>query len=192
MALSVVTTLYLHFTPNVGKIVQPSNMKLKTLCILFALAAPLFADEGNPRIDYAAFLKMTAELEPERLANRISEEEFLNMSAKEGVVVLDTRSKAKFDKLHVKGAKHLNFSDFTQEALSKLIPDKDTPILIYCNNNFDDARFAMPSKSAPLALNIPTYINLRGYGYKNVFELRGFKSIHETRIPFDGTDLSSQ
>ena len=164
-------------------------MKTKTLLLLCVLATPLFADEGNPQIDYKAFVKLTKELEPERQARRITEDEFLKMAAENGVVVLDTRSKAKFDKLHIKGAKHLNFSDFTDEALAKLIPNKDTPILIYCNNNFDDAPMAMPSKYAPLALNIPTYINLRGYGYQKVYELKGFKSVNDTKIPFAGTQV---
>ena len=29
----------------------------------------------------------------------------------------------------------------------------------------------MVRKSAPLALNIPTFINLYGYGYRNIYEL---------------------
>ena len=181
--------LYRPFTHKLVASVQDAGMKTKTLCILFALAAPLFADEGNPQIDYKAFVNLTTKLEPERQARRISEDEFLKMAAEKGVVVLDTRSKAKFDKLHVQGAKHLNFSDFTEEALMQVIPKKDTPILIYCNNNFADARSAMPTKSAPLALNIPTYINLRGYGYKNVYELKGFKSVNDTKIPFAGLEM---
>jgi len=163
-------------------------MKLIPCILLLALSAPLMADEGNPQIDYRAFVTLTTDLESERQAHRIGEEEFLKMAAQEGTVILDTRSKAKFDKLHVKGALHLNFSDFTAEALTQLIPDKNTPILIYCNNNFADARRAMPTKSAPLALNIPTYINLRGYGYKNVYELKTYQSIHTSKIPFAGTD----
>ena len=184
--------LYRSFTHRSFAVVQDAGMKTKTLFLLFALATPLFADEGNPQIDYKAFVSLTTKLEPERQARRISEDEFLKMAAENGVVVLDTRSKAKFDKLHVKGAKHLNFSDFTEEALTQVIPKKDTPILIYCNNNFADARSAMPTKSAPLALNIPTYINLRGYGYTQVYELKDFKSVKDTKIPFAGTDVEKQ
>ena len=188
-ALRVAANLYHPFTHRDLGVVQDAGMKTKTLCILFALTASLFADEGNPQIDYAAFLKLTAELEPERLKHRISEEEFLKMSTQKGVIVLDTRSKAKFDMLHVKGAKHLNFSDFTEKALTQLIPDKNTPILIYCNNNFENAGIPMITKSAPLALNIPTYINLRGYGYKNVYELKPNLDIRKTRIPFAGLEV---
>lgn len=38
-----------------------------------------------------------------------------------------------------------------------------------------------------LALNIPTYINLYGYGYKNVFELNELVDVKDTRIEFEGT-----
>ena len=70
-----------------------------------------------------------------------------------------------------KGAVHLNFSDFAEEKLEKVIPSKETRILIYCNNNIDSPLEALADKSLPLALNIPTYINLFGYGYQNVYEL---------------------
>ena len=44
-------------------------------------------------------------------------------------------------------------------------------ILIYCNNNFINNRRPVVTKALPLALNIQTFINLYGYGYKNVWEL---------------------
>ena len=101
------------------------------------------------------------------------------MSKEKGTIILDSRSAAVFKASLIKGAININFSDFTQEKLAKFIPDKNTRILIYCNNNFkvskgDEAsseRLQIQLKSAPLALNIPTFINLYGYGYKNVYEL---------------------
>ena len=42
---------------------------------------------------------------------------------------------------------------------------------IYCNNNFADDRVPVVTKKVELALNIPTFINLVGYGYANVWEL---------------------
>jgi hypothetical protein len=38
-----------------------------------------------------------------------------------------------------------------------------------------------------LALNIPTYINLYGYGYKNVYELDELVNVNDKRIEFEGT-----
>ena len=45
------------------------------------------------------------------------------------------------------------------------------PIFIYCNNNFSDNRYPVVTKRLELALNIPTFVNLHGYGYHNVWEL---------------------
>ena len=93
------------------------------------------------------------------------------MAEEKNTIILDTRSEKMYKAKHIKGAVHLNFSDFTAGKLAKVITSKDTKILIYCNNNLDKDETFFARKSAPLALNIPTFINLFGYGYKNVYEL---------------------
>ena len=47
------------------------------------------------------------------------------------------RDRAEFDQGHIKGARHLSFTDFTQANLGEVIPSFETTILIYCNNNFE-------------------------------------------------------
>ena len=42
-----------------------------------------------------------------------------------------------------------------------------------------------------MALNIPTYINLYGYGYKNVYELDELVNVGDPRIKFEGTTTES-
>ena len=59
----------------------------------------------------------------------------------------------------------------TKERLQKAIPNPNTRILIYCNNNFLNRPVVFQRKSAPAALNIPTFITLYEYGYRNVYEL---------------------
>jgi len=145
------------------------------------------ADEGNPSIDIIGFQAITAEVKALREERRVEEAEFIRMSQEEGTVILDTRSRGKFEKLHVKGAIHLNFSDFTEASLREVIPEKTTRVLIYCNNNFDKEPVAFPGKFAPVALNIPTFINLHAYGYTEVYELKPFLDIGSTKIPFEGT-----
>ena len=115
------------------------------------------------------------------------------MAQDPATIVFDARSDAKFQLLHVKGAKHLSLPDITADELAKLIPSKQTRILIYCNNNFVNggapttvritpdnptgklvglkAALAFPGNGAIASLNISTYIALYGYGYKNVYEL---------------------
>ena len=75
------------------------------------------------------------------------------MAARRSTVILDARSTEKFDLLHVKGATHLSFPDFTAEELARIIPSKDTRILIYCNNNFLNEPEAFAIKARPASLS---------------------------------------
>ncbi len=152
-------------------------------------------------VDYDAFVELVHEVDAHRKERIVTIQQFNDMSKEEDVIILDTRSKAMYDAKHVKGAIHLNFADFTQETLANLIPDPTTRILIYCNNNFDDDEiyfatkayvppsFEEDEKKLTLALNIPTYINLYGYGYKNVYELGELISVFDRRIEFEGTSV---
>lgn len=166
-------------------------MKTKHILILgFLSAFQLVAGEiKNPAIEYSGFAKLTQELAPVREKNRVSEEDFLKMASEPGTVVFDARSTDKFERIHVKGALHLAFTDFTEEALQKVVPDKTTRILIYCNNNFDKDPVGFARKTAEVALNIQTFINLHAYGYKNVYELGPLLDVKTTRIPFEGTSV---
>jgi hypothetical protein len=38
-----------------------------------------------------------------------------------------------------------------------------------------------------MALNIPTYVNLYGYGYQNVYELNELVNVNDPRIIFEGS-----
>ncbi len=114
-------------------------------------------------------------------------DKFNAMSKEANTIILDTRSKWAYDAFHIKGAIQMSFSDFTAPKLAKLIPDKNTRILIYCNNNFDTPkRPAIQSKMAPLALNIPTFINLYGYGFKNIYELSELVKLTDKRLEYEG------
>ena len=42
-------------------------------------------------------------------------------------------------------------------------------------------------KRVDLALNIPTFINLYGYGYRNVYELKDRLNEDDSRLNFEGT-----
>lgn len=149
----------------------------------------------SSKVSFDDFKALVNEVEPHRAERLIDLNEFLKMSEQENVVILDTRSDSRYNRKHIKGAIHLDFTDFTQENLRKLIPDNTTKILIYCNNNIDNdpidfaTKVVLPAKenNLALALNIPTYINLYGYGYKNVYELSELVSISDKRIEFEGT-----
>ncbi len=163
-------------------------MKTTALLFILPLLAPA-AEPPNPNINYPAFASTTKDLESTRESHRVSEEKFIEMAAEPGTVILDARSKDKFDNIHIKGAIHLAFTDFTDEALQKLIPDKTTRILIYCNNNFKNEPANFASKRIEVALNIQTFINLHAYGYRNVFELAPLLDVKTTKIPFEGSTV---
>jgi len=144
----------------------------------------------NQNIDFAGFATLTSQLEPLRENYRISEAEFIAMSKGEDTIVLDTRSAAKYAELHIKGAVHLNFSDITSDTLAAIIPSPTTRILIYCNNNFENAPESFPVKMAVAALNIPTFVTLYAYGYQNLYELGPVVDPETSNIGFAGTGIS--
>jgi len=143
----------------------------------------------NQNIDFVGFASLISQLEPLREAYRISEAEFIEMSKDKDTIVLDTRSAAKFADLHIKGAVHLNFSDITSDTLAATIPSMTTRILIYCNNNFENAPEPFPVKKAVAALNIPTFVTLYAYGYQNLYELGPVVDPVTSNIEFAGSGI---
>lgn len=140
---------------------------------------PLETSQSKAAIDFGGFLDLSHDVMKIRQDRLVSKSEFLKMAADPNTVILDTRSKEAFDYGHIRGAVHLNFSEFTERKLEKVIGSKEKRILIYCNNNFTDNVKPFLLKRIELALNVPTFINLHGYGYKNVFELGDAVSIHD-------------
>ena len=181
-------------------------MKSKIFTLLFLTvsaycnAQSATAITKKPKVDFDAYEKLIPKVKAHRKTRLVALEAFLKMSREKGTVILDTRSDSLYRRKHVAGAIHLNFSDFTQANLLRLIPNPETRVLIYCNNNFSDDQINFASKVAlpalikkdiapiTLALNIPTYINLYGYGYRNVYELAELVSTRDKRITFEGLD----
>jgi hypothetical protein len=139
----------------------------------------------NPAIDMKGFLAVSDEAARHRETRRLTEEEFILMSQEPGTIILDARSSEMYKLLHVKGAINLSFPDLAIESLKNTIPDKDTRILIYCNNNFRGAQRPFASKAAPVSLNISTYITLSTYGYRNIYELGPLIDIAESKLEFE-------
>ena len=138
---------------------------------------------AKAQIDYSAFAALTKEVAKYREKRMIDLTAFNEKRARGNVVILDTRSAAAFARGHIDGAINIPFSDFTDQKLAAILgKDKSQEILIYCNNNFHNNIPPIVLKSAPLALNIPTFINLYGYGYKNIYELSGSYNMEDPKI----------
>ncbi len=165
-------------------------MKRSLLLTLTILSAVLIArgQSGpaivNPAIDMQGYLRISAEAAKYRESRRLTEEEFIQMSRQPGVAILDARSREKYNELHIKDAINLSFPDITVDSLKSILPDQNTPILIYCNNNFVGAEGAFPTKIAVGSLNLSTYIALYSYGYRNVYELGPLLDIKTSKLEF--------
>ena len=146
---------------------------------------PAVAQPVNPAIDMQGFLRVSMDAAQHRETRRISELDFIRMSREAGTIVLDARSRQRFDELHVRGAINLSFPDITVESLQKTIPDKNTRILIYCNNNFTGAEGPFPTKAPSASLNLSTYIALYNYGYRNVYELADTLELKSSKLEFE-------
>ena len=165
------------------------NARLYVLTLVVLVASTVAygqkADTVNPAIDMAGYLKVAAEAAKYREERRLTEEEFIKISREPGVIVLDARSREKYDELHIKGAVNLSFPDITVDSLANLLPDRNARILIYCNNNFRGAERPFPAKRADASLNISTYIALYSYGYRNVYELGPMLEINASKLEFE-------
>lgn len=228
-----------HFKPN-------KSLNRHLAIALFSFSSIVnFAQVTPSLVDFDAYESLVAEVKEHRKSRMLNAEEFVATSKEEKVIILDTRSDSMYAAVHVKGAVHLNFSDFTQDNLARIIPSNDYKILIYCNNNFisqpvangaqlqvrdfspyfatkmadprvtksfiikaqttkpktkskvksgpnfneEEVIGGLPETKKPLtlALNIPTYINLYGYGYRNVYELSELVNTYDKKLEFEGT-----
>jgi hypothetical protein len=162
-------------------------LTLTILCLLPLANAQKKGGIKNPAIDMEGYLRVSTEAAKHREARRLSEDDFIRMSREPGAVILDARSKQKFDELHIKGAINLSFPDIAVESLKQTFPDKNARILIYCNNNFQGADEPFPSKAAIASLNLSTYIALYSYGYMNVYELGPLIDVKKSKLELVAT-----
>jgi hypothetical protein len=245
----------LHYNPLKTIIMTLFNHTKHSAAYIAAIVLSLYSFRGFSQItaslvDFDAYETLVSEVKEHRKNHMLNAEEFIATSKEEKVIILDTRSDSMYMAAHVKGAVHLNFSDFTQDNLAKVIPSPDYKVLIYCNNNFESKPLAINTrnldleryfvtkvskpmminptlfekkktanpkqktktkaksgpnatdelsiedytnnpKSITLALNIPTYINLYGYGYRNIFELSELVNTNSQKLEFEGTAVNN-
>jgi len=165
---------------------------LVALCMGTVQAAAPQAPPENRLIDYEGFLAGAREVAALRKERRVGEAEFIRMSREPGTVILDARSEQKYRMLHIDGAKNLSLPDITESELAKVIPEKKTRILIYCNNNFLNEVAAFPTKAIRASLNLYTFNTLHSYGYSNVYELGPLIDIRSSKLVFAGELLAAQ
>ena len=161
-------------------------MRRACLALLLIAAAPAVAQRTNPQIDYPGFQRLASQVRPHRDAHLVDFAAFSAMADRPGALILDARSESAFREGHIAGAVNLPLPDFTAEDLRRVIGRRDRTILIYCNNNFSNNRRPVVTKAVQLALNIQTYIQLYGYGYRNVYELNEVIDFNDPGVPWVG------
>ena len=150
--------------------------------VLLAAASPAPSPKGNPQVDFDGFAELTSDVGQYRKDRLVSLAQFQSLARKRGALVLDARSADAFARGHIKGAVNLPFTDFTVGSLATVIGNPNRPILIYCNNNFSNDEAPVRTKAFQLALNIQTFINLVGYGYRNVYELNEVVDFNDPKV----------
>jgi phage shock protein E len=152
------------------------------LLLLGVAASVAAAPANNPQIDYPGFQRLAREVAPWRQARLVDWATFSRRAARPGVLILDARSESAFAAGHIEGAVNLPLTDFTAPALRRVIGRSDREILIYCNNNFRNDAAPVLLKRVELALNIQTFINLVGYGYRDVRELNEVIDFNDPQV----------
>ena len=106
------------------------------------------------------------------------------MSREPGTIVLDARSKEKYDLLHVKGAINLSFPDIDRRE-----PEEDPagqgrphPDLLQQQLQATPRRRSR-RRCRRASLNLSTYIALYNYGYRNVYELGPQVDPKDSKLP---------
>lgn len=89
---------------------------------------------------------------------QISQEQAKEMMDKEEVIILDVREQDEYDGGHIKGAVLLPVGSINEDTAKKVIPEKDSIVLVYC-------RSGNRSKTASQAL--------ADLGYTKVYEFGG-------------------
>jgi hypothetical protein len=146
-------------------------IRLVFVLAALALATPAAAQTTQTQIDYQGFQGLTHEVAAYRQGRLVTLAQFQAMAREPNTLILDARSADAYAEGHIDGAINLPFTDFTDQSLAAALGTTDKRILIYCNNNFSNNQRPVVLKRVELALNIQTFINLYGYGYRDVYEL---------------------
>ena len=103
----------------------------------------------------------TSNASSESSYQQISQEEAKEMMDTQDVIILDVREQDEYDSGHIPGAVLLPVGTIDEETAAKVIPEKDSAVLVYC-------RSGNRSKTASSAL--------AELGYTNIYEFGGINT----------------
>lgn len=135
------------------------------LSLLFLLYAALSAHAQDKAADLKALNYLQYHQEAAKIddkAHTVNLDQFLDLMKKKHTVIVDLRSPAEYEHEHIQGAIQFG-ADISKEKLEKLIPAKDTTILLYCSFSLEPTRMI-----ALTNVSLPQFIL---QGYPNTYKL---------------------
>ena len=140
----------------------------------------------NRLVSFGAFEKAATEARKVRATRRVTEEQFLEMAADPNTIILDTRSVCKVrDVAREGGGAPELLRHHGPTALEKDDPgNKETRILIYCNNNFDKRTEGLPLEDCQGSGAEPSDLRdaLLATDTENIYELGPLLDVKKTKI----------
>src|SRR5713226_2102520 len=97
-----------------GTTLRSAFTALVTLLTIAGWADTQTKSYPKAKVSFDDFKNLVAEVESHRKNHLVDLGTFLSMARETGTIVLDARSDFRFQRLHLKGARHLSFTDFTQ------------------------------------------------------------------------------
>lgn len=125
-------------------------------------------DIGEP-IGREEYLRRAIEIQFSQKQRTIGLTPFLDITQNSKPVILDIRGKEAYECSHIEGAININVSDITTRSLAKIIPSKETEVIIYCDMSFWTEEMWMSRRVALFDL---TYPLIHVLGYENLYSLR--------------------
>lgn len=165
-------------------------MKKYILFLLIAMASypTLSMEQPVELLQSEEYFERAKELQKFRKSRTVDMAKINEMLKDKDTILLDTRGDEDYKRLHIRGAKHLSYADMTTDRLAKLIPDKNTRIILYCYAAI------MPLRTRNLPLSTNAFVDMHMYGYTNLYEIRNINTIKSTQqlckeildMPFEG------
>jgi hypothetical protein len=119
------------------------------------------------------YLQVSREAAEHRESRLLSEDDFIRMSREPGTMVLDARSREKFNELHVQRRDQPAVFRHRHREPQGGDPGQGHAHPDLLQQQLRQREGPFPAKIARASLNLSTYIALYSYGYRNVYELFG-------------------
>lgn len=112
-------------------------------------------------------------------------DEFTQLRAAEpSLVVLDIRGAAQYSLRHIKGARSLPLTEMTEHTLPQVLPDKNAPVVVVCEESFAPTR--------RISMTLQAWPVLKANGYMRVYRLNLWRTNDGSNRMLVDADITKQ